>query len=249
MERTPELFEKIEDYLQGSLPQEELVTFEQEMEKNDALKEEVAMHRALHTTLQDADTIAFKNKLKNISAHIRLDEAPDVVSIRPNRDGLYYKMAAVIVVLFGIGTLLYTSNSAQHALDLYGAYYAPFPVEDMTRGETSIEVQDIIKQYGKGIYDSVVVALEKYPNIREQQPLSLYLGNSYLNIDQEEKAIQQFENVEDTKYLEVAQWYLSLTYLKLNKTAKVEELLLEIIGYDGTYKSRATELLELLEKK
>ncbi len=247
MERTPALFEKIEDYLAGSLSKEEAIAFEEEMALNASLSEEVEKHRMMHEVLMDRDTLDFKNKLKQISKQIKEE---DKLMVKKKTPVFFFKIAASIVCLLGAGSVLwYSMNTEKQTQDLYGAYYAPFPVEDNTRGESSDEVQGIISHYTKGIYDSVVFALEKYPSLRKQEPLSLYLGNSYLNTNQEEKAILEFKSVDNKKYHEVAQWYLSLAYLKLNKTTKVEELLIEIIGYDGTYKNRATELLKMLEEQ
>ena len=246
MKRTPEIFEKIEGYLANTLSQEDVLTFEKELSTNPELQQEVEKHKALHDILSDQDTLDFKEKLVRISRDIDTEKTSTSTGIFSS----YWKVAATIIVLLGIGSFMwYSSTTRNKTQDLYGAYYEPFPVEDMVRGDSITGVQHIMKYYTSGSYDSVVVALEKYPDLEKQQELQLYLGNSYLNTDQEKKAIAQFKEVENKgTYYEAAQWYLSLTYLKLNKPKKATALLKEIIAYNGAYQDKAMRLLKALKK-
>ena len=249
MKRTPEIFEKIEAYLAHTLSQEDTIAFEQEIAANIELQEEVEKHRIMHTTLADQDTLAFKEKLIRISDQIKQEEKTNPTLT--NRFSLF-KIAASIVVLLGAGSLLwytiYTKNQTRD-LDLYSAYYKPYPAEDIIRGKASKETEEVVKQYINGSYDSVVHTLEKHPGLKKQQALQIYLGNSYLNTNQEEKAVKEFKTITNTgKYYEIAQWYLSLTYLKLNKSGKAKLLLEEIIQYNGAYKDKAHRLLIAMKK-
>lgn len=250
MERTPEIFEKIEAYLSNSLSTEDSIAFEQELTANTELQQEVEKHRIMHTILADQDTLAFKEKLISISAKIKQEETANT-ALLTNRFSLF-KIAASIVVLSGVGVLLwhivYTKNQTRD-LDLYSAYYEPYPVEDIIRGKVNKDAEKVVKHYNNGSYDSVVYTLEKHPGLKEHQALQIYLGNSYLNTNQEEKAAKEFKTITGKgKYYEIAQWYLSLTYLKLNKSGKTKTLLKEIIQYNGAYKNKAHRLLMAMEK-
>ncbi|GGX22362.1 tetratricopeptide repeat protein [Aquimarina muelleri] len=249
MERTPEIFDKIEAYLSNSLSQEDAIIFEQEMAINIELQEEVEKHRIMHTTLADQDTLAFKEKLIRISNKIKQE---DTTNTRLTNRFTVFKVAASIVILLGVGSLfwhtMYTKNQTQ-GLDLYSEYYKPYPTEDIIRGETNKKTKEIVKHYTSGSYDSVVHLLEKHPRLKEHEALQIYLGNSYLNTNQEEKAVKEFKNITNKgKYYEIAQWYLSLTYLKLDKSEKAKTLLKEIIQYNGAYKDKAYRLLIAMKK-
>jgi predicted Zn-dependent protease len=245
MERTPEIFEKIEGYLTHTMPEDEILAFEKELAINPELQEEVEKHRILHKILSDRDTLDFKEKLMRISATIKEEQSNPSASVSAS----YWKIAASIAILLGVGMLFwYTYTNQQNSTqDLYSAYYKPFPVEDAMRNSTNNEMQSIIKNYAKKAYDSVAIILEKHQNL--DNPLQLYLGNSYLNIGQEEKAVSLFKGIESNgKYYEITKWYLSLTYLKLNTPKKSIPLLKEIITYNGVYKDKATRLLKAVEK-
>ncbi len=246
MKRTPEIFEKIEAYLNKRLSQEDLTAFEKEMQANPELQAEVAKHQSLHEVLRDKDTLEFKEKLINIHQEIKNEKNSSTKSGLSN----YIKIAATLVVLIGLGTLLWNiiGNNTQMQ-DLYEAYYEPFPIEDITRGETTNELQDILTLYSKGVYDEVIGKLEKLTITSNQEQLHLYLGNSYLNMDQVKKAISQFENIpKNSRLYEVSQWYVSLGYVRLDETDKVLSILDSIISYNGIYKDNALKLKEALTK-
>ncbi|KZS41002.1 hypothetical protein AWE51_23915 [Aquimarina aggregata] len=243
MKRTPQIFDKIESYIAGSLSKEELIAFEKEISLNPELSQEVEKHKSLHAALSDPDTIAFKKKLIKISAAIKEEETASSSFFSAP-----WKIAASIIVILSIGALVwnYTGKTVD-TQDLYLAYYTPFLTEDTTRGKTDTQLQDIIENYNNKDYETVIGELEKLPNLDRKEKLQLYLGNSYLNTNQEEKAITVFEDFEkDSKFYEVAKWYLSLTYLKLDKKNIVISVLDEIIAYDGIYKIRALQLKEAL---
>lgn len=242
MERTPEIFEKIEAYLSQSLPKDELLKFEAEIAKNIELQNEIEKHKSLHEVLGDKDTLAFKEKLTDISKKIKEEKTTSSFF------SAKWKVAATIIVVVGIGSFLwYTSTVQNKALDLYASYYEPFPVEDVTRGESNTKFKQVIKNYNNQEYSEVIIALENIANLKDE--FTLYLGNSYIKTDQEQKAIVQFEKIQkNSKYYENSRWYLALTNLKLGKIKKTISLLEEIIGYNGIYKSSALSLKEALQE-
>ncbi|WP_299435074.1 hypothetical protein [uncultured Aquimarina sp.] len=243
MERTQELFEKIEGYLAKTLSKEELLAFEKEMETNSELIHEVEKQRELHHVLSDTDTLNFKEKLQKISAEVKQERS---VSNTKISQFSYWKIVASIIVILGIGTLLWNNiNKTDDFSELYAFYYEPYPLEDVTRGDTANELSEIMKNYTQGNYEKVISELTKTTSLVASEQFTLYLGNSYLNIGKEQEALLQFKKISDTsKYYEDAIWYSALTYLKLGEIKKSSELLTVIIQYDGIYKEKAVQLME-----
>jgi len=245
MERTQELFEKIESYLAGDLSDPEVAAFENDMEVNPALKLEVEKQRELHRVLSDPDTIKFRQKLKRIAAEVKEEEA-----IAAKRVPVaYWKIAASIIILFGVGTLLWnTVNKEDSFSELYALYYTPYPAEGVTRGTAANNSAAIVKSYAKGDYEKVISELSGTALLSESEQFRLYLGTSYLNTGQEEKAIAQFQKISDTsRYYEYANWYRALTYLKQEDPKTASDILKIVIAYDGVYKENATQLLKKIE--
>jgi len=239
MKRTPAIFDKIEAYLSQSLPKEEIEMFEKEIANNTDLYKEVEKHKALHDILKDKETMAFKEKLTAIGNKINPKEnkTPSNLLFLSG-----WKIAATLVILLGIGSILWHNMLNQDITqELYASYYKPFPVEDVTRGESNTKHKDIIKKYTNNEYKNVIALLENKSDLNDE--FVLYLGNSYINTNQEKKAILTFEKIEkNSKYYENAKWYLSLTYLKLEETEQTLSLLEEIIQYNGIYRNPAMNL-------
>jgi len=246
MKRTQELFEKIEGYLAEELSNDEVIAFEKEMAMDTELKEEVDKHRDLHRVLQDTDTLRFREKLQKISAELKEEE---LAKKNTTSYFSYFKIAASVIVIIGAGTLLWNNFNTKNAFsDLYLSYYEPYPVEDITRGETTSNLSVVMNNYTKGDYDRVIPELQEIPPSSISEQLRLYLGNSYLNTNNEREALKQFEIISDTgKYYEDATWYRALTYLKLGENKESSEVLEKIIEYNGIYKESAEKLIEELE--
>ncbi|MBP2831748.1 hypothetical protein J8281_06060 [Aquimarina sp. U1-2] len=243
MERTPEIFEKIEAYLNNTLSQDEVLAFEKEIANTVELQNEVEKHRSLHQTLSDRDTLKFKEKLVTISKKIKKEEEHSASQPFFSSN---WRIAASIVIILGIASFFwYTFDSQNRTQELYATYYQPFPAEDITRGKPITELQDVVSSYVNQNYTRVIEALENKANINDQY--KLYLGNSYMNTNTEQKAILLFESIpEDSPYYENSRWYLLLTYLKLGKIQKMKPLLNAIIQYNGLYKKDAIRLKEAL---
>lgn len=245
MERTQELFEKIELYLSKELPAQEVIAFEKEISMDSELELEVEKHRELQRVLSDTDTLLFKEKLHKISTEIKQESSEESTTSY----SLFWKIAASIVIVFGVGTLLWnTLNTSDDFSDLYAAYYELYPVEDVIRGSTQVEKDVIMKSYAEGDYQKVVAILSDNASFPITEQFRLYLGNSYLNLEKEQEALQQFQQIsDDSKYSENANWYQALTYLKLKDAEKSSVLLEKIVDFDGVYKEKALELLTKLE--
>ncbi len=243
MENNPETFDTIEGYINNRLSQEERAAFEKEMIADPELHLEVEKHRAIHKTLSNKDTLEFKEKLIHITQKIEQQNKTTTAMISPA-----LKIAASIIIILAVGTLLwYTLNNQNQTQDLYATYYTPFTTEDVTRGEIDNDFQKIVQSYSKGNYQKVIPTLEEIIKTNRQEVLKLYLANSYLNTNQEEKAITLFEGIQkNSSYYEVARWYLSLTYIKLNQTNTAIPVLEEVIVYDGIYKNNAIQLKKAL---
>ncbi|SEK92276.1 hypothetical protein SAMN04487910_1482 [Aquimarina amphilecti] len=245
MERTEELFEKIERYLDKTLSEEVTIAFEKEMSTNPELKLEVDKHRELHNVLSNKDVLDFKEKLQKIGEEVKKEKLEETkTSFFP-----YLKIAASVVILIGAGTLLWnTFNSSNDFSNLYTSYYELYPVEDVTRGDVLDQLDIVMKNYAQGNHDKVITELEENASLVSSEQLELYLGNSYLQVGKEKKALLQFEKINDnSQYYEDANWYQALTYLKLGETNTSLEILERIIRFDGIYKEKAIQLKEDLE--
>ncbi len=245
---TQELFEKIEAYIEGSLSETELGSFKTLIEANPELKNEITIHKELQNELANTKAIDFRKKL--ITAKEELAQENTKQKKKTLASSSYWKIAASIIFIIGVSTFFWFQNTTEQ--DLYAMYYTPYPIGDIKRGADDTEnkvFKDILFNYKNQKYQETITDLEKLvlqkPN---EEKLKLCLGNSYLNTDQLIKAKTLFKafSTESTNYFD-AQWFLALTYLKMNQKDSMIPILKELISQNTRYKKNAIALLKDLE--
>lgn len=97
-----EQYERIEAYLDGTLPEPERKAFETELGRDKTLAAEVELHRRVHRTLGNADEWAFRQNLEAVSESY---EAPAENGKPGNRSAL--RLLLGILVLIIVASLLY----------------------------------------------------------------------------------------------------------------------------------------------
>jgi len=110
-----------------------------------------------------------------------------------------------------------------------------------------------MKAYDNKEYDQATTLLQQFskthPTNTYQNKIELYLGLSYLETNQVEKAIMQFQALSSKESANsvVAEWYLALAYLKTKKIKKAKISLSKLKKLEGNpYQKKATLLLEKL---
>jgi len=246
MQRTQELFERIEDYLSESLPPEEKEAFEKEMSMHPEFKAEVEKHRELHRILSDKEAIAFRQKLQKVIDEVKNE--PEVKKLYPSK--FIWKIAASLIILFGLGGFFWKSVvSSSSTSDIYMGFYEAYPVEGNTRGaKENMEWVEAMKLYGGSSFLKASQKLKTLKIPSKQDQIALYLGNSYLKIDNAQAAILQFKTIEDSsRYYEDSVWYQALSYLKLGDVDACIAHLKTLIDYEGIYQDKAQKLFERLQ--
>lgn len=244
MKRSEILFEEIENYLANRLSGKDRIAFEERLSEDKWLSEEVNKHRELRDALHNEKLLSFQEKLEIASKQYLKKE------VRRTKF-MYYKIAAVLVVLMGIGALLWI-NSANNEItnyeELYAAYYRPYRVEKHLRSGDST-AQQLKNLYASKEYEAVIHSFEKdnlnaYTDIQK-----LYIGNSYLLLNLEQKAVYVFQQIKSSSGLyEDALWYISLSYLKVENIKNTISTLDQIISFNGRYLAKAKELKALLSE-
>ena len=268
IERTEELFDRIEGYLNNTLSAEDRTHFEKQVEQDASLAIELEKHRELQRVLSDKKTLDFREKLKNIHQEV-VGEQQETGDIAPEEKNTttsipitkklnkesnkkeskftYWKLGIAAVFVLGVGTLLW-DNSAPTSAELYDTYYTPFTVDDTTRGAFATALEKVFEAYADGNYQQTIPAFEEALKEKNNTKLQLFLGNSYLNTNQEEKAKHQFDHIgPKSMFYEDAQWYMAMTYLKLKVTDSSKFFLKKVIDYKGIHEKKAQELLAKLK--
>ena len=148
---------------------------------------------------------------------------------------------------------MYLLNLIPSNNNLFKEYFKPYPnVIPIVRGEGSIDNLKIAMiEYESANYSEALKVLNR---IIDEEPENVashfYSGNANLCINNPEQAIIHFEKVLSlgkNNFKDQAEWYLGLTYLKINDFEKAGLIFGKIASKDHAYRQQSLELLEQIK--
>ena len=243
IERTQALFEQISAYLSNEMSEAERQDFVQRIADDEALSAEVSRHRILHQELTRKDLLDFREKVALV-----MSEEAGLPGRRFYAHPLW-RVAAMLLLVSGaiLWYFLIAQGGSEEAL--FSEYFETYPAEGALRGEKDDAQESAIQAYRAGRYAEAIAGLEplhqNYPN---EDKYRLYLASAYLNTDDPGNAVEVLSGTPaDGPLQEDINWYLALTYLKLEKTTEATIQLKKVIDFNGIRATPATELLKQLE--
>lgn len=218
-----ELFEKIEAYLNHSLPASEGEVFAAEIERNPALKQQVQEVQDLITAVEMA---SLNEKLDIFHQELKPDS--DKKSGFQNVK-IFYWAAACGVIVFGLYFFLQNSNSPEK---LFAKHYSPDPGLPTTMSTVdNYTFYDGMVDYKLKKYQE---ALEKWHPLLQQKPyndtLNYFVGVTYLALGDTEKALPYIDaslQTNESIFKDDAAFYKALILIKNNEAEAAKKLLKE----------------------
>ncbi|MEK6476868.1 tetratricopeptide repeat protein [Catalinimonas sp. 4WD22] len=237
----------IDRYCRGSLSEAEKRDFEQKMNQNPGLKEEVEQHADLIKGMQHHFSSELKSRLKES------DQASKGSKGSKSYRRIFLNslaVAATISLFFVLGYVL-MDNASPEAL--YQTHYQAYPnivnpVERSASAESS-ELNNAMRAYEQGDYQEAVTLFEQ-----AEEPLStsyeFYLAISYLELANYQNAVELLKKVEQSEveaYHYPALWYQGMAYLVQKDTENAKQILKQLSeSGDNYYSTKASELLQEL---
>ncbi|MBL7885362.1 MAG: hypothetical protein JNJ52_01325 [Flavobacterium sp.] len=241
---TIEIIEQINQYLKGTLPEDEKRLFEKKIAEDETLREEVIIQKQLFLLQgietndlpfdydNQSDLLVIKNKLQSeeyqlLSAKIR--KAGVEAKNKPTQHKNYwlkYAVAASIALVFGV---LFYFNS-QNSLENY--YHENVNWEELPsfieKGQSENDFSNGELLFKKGDYKKAIETFNKIESSNQLYPYSLmYIGASYDVLNENDKAIETFDLLSSlTSFQENSKgyWYKMLIYMKQNNKDKMLEM-------------------------
>lgn len=240
----------IERYNAGEMDEAEKEWFRKELRNNEKLRMEVELRSRTDAVLKNQDLMKLRNKLNAIEK-----QRQEPVPVRKTSRAAITKYAAAIAGLIIIGSIALLSSRKMGNDEILSRYYKPYEVVSNSRSDELTLTPDYYK-----------LAVEYY-NIRDYRNAARYF-NMVLENDPENmqtellNGISNFENQNypaakgsfvkviddnDNFYIDQAQWYLALCYLKTDEPEKAVEQL-AIIGKSKTvYRKEARKIMRSLK--
>ena len=244
--------EFIDRYLDKDLSGYELNWFEKELDSNSELQAELKLQKELNEALGQDDILDLREKLNVI--HEMVDPEPTRKRIKRTLSGNWAGIAAAsVVILVAIGFLLSNFiNPKQTAEELFNQHYEPYVVP--TNYRSSAEINNVfhmaLVEYGNQDYQKALQLFEKVLFEDESRmDVTLLTGISNLEIENYNKANNSFQKVinhNDNLFIEQAEWYLALCYLKTGEQEKAHLQFGKMITDNSLYKVAAEDILNKL---
>lgn len=233
----------IQEYLDNMLLPDERSTFEKRLKSDIELAEEVQALRDVEMDLKAAGHESFK-------AEVKQWEQGYQKSHHQRRFYSLIAIAASLVVVFLTG-YFYMNQQPGTTEKLYAMYFVPYEDMILTRGELSESESQLangMSAYNDGNYTLAAEMLGQYRiNNTSDKAAALYLAISETELGRFTTAERNFKlAIEDVKFQQQSQWYLSLMYIKSKQTDNAVSQLQLIVANANHYKTK--EALQLLDE-
>ena len=237
--------EKFERYLSGQMTETEKTEFENDLQNNLLLKEQLELEKSVVGQIRNQafvheQIITAKKEMKNG---------------RSIKMALYTitSIAAVFLLFFVINGIFQN----QKYETLYAAAFEVYPNDLMDtganyRGDATIDslLLSAMAAYEKNKFTEAEVLFYEVLKKNENPEIRFYLAVAQLETGKTELAINTLNSLysqpKDFPYYEQTRWYLALAHLKLHQKSEAKKYLEELVAYENEYWDKAKEMLRKL---
>ena len=239
-------------FFDGELNNQEVKDFEERLNGDPAFSSLFYQEKLLIRGIINSGRKSLMNRLKNLERTLpKIDSTERGKIIKLDR---FYWAAASVVALLSISSVLfYLLGASESSADLYAEYYKPYPnvISVTQRGEEKElnELEMGFQAYENNFFEKAIEHFEKAISHNDTPILKFYIGSSYMGLNKTKNAIPWFEEVvgdSEVEFHDQANWYLALCYLKEDNREKAKYFLLKLQVGEGSYKKRASELIDEL---
>lgn len=239
----------IERYNAGEMNEAEKTWFLKELDNNEKLRKEVELRKKTDMVLKNHNVIQLRNKLTEID-RIRAAEKP--VKNPVKRMPLRY--AAVIAGLMLVGSITLYNGRSMATDEILDRFYKSYEVTSPSRSQqailnsdysTAIEYYNIHDYSNAALYFSKVV--DSDPRFMESTMLNGVSNFEVRNYPDAKSSFIKVIDNNDNLFLEDAQWYLALCYLKTNEQRKAYDQLNAIERSESIYKRDAKKIMKKMK--
>ncbi len=241
----------IEQYLANEMAPAERAAFTNELRLNQELSQELKLAQSIDSAIYNDDIIDLRRKL--IAAiNTDRDFKAEVPVVRMNNRKWWYAAASLLALCAVTATLYLQTNRNISSDSLFTQYYNSENIVDLTRGDENI-VEAVIKFQQKD-YNT---ASELFNRILRKDNSNIavwfYYGIANIETMNYENSIKAFNTIikhNDNLYIEHAEWYLGLCYLKSNQKDKaIDQFVVVASNPDNYHWQEAKNILDKLQLK
>lgn len=237
---------RINKYLDGEMTPEEEIIFEKDLKTDTRLQQELQLHLQLDKVIENRESDI---KYRQYLGKFRKNKRPGKdFSFTGSKTFLAIISASFIILITVVLFLIY--SGPHNSPEIFAQYYLPYDLDNNYRSAGESDMDQGLNLYNNKKYGEALVYFE---NLLKAEPYNakahFAAGISALEVGQNKQAAEHFIQVMESENLEFyqhAQWYLALTYLRLNKVQEAEILLIALRNTGGFYHKQASEIVDTL---
>ncbi len=241
----------IEQYLANEMAPAERAAFTNELRSNQELSQELKLAQSIDSAIYNDDIIDLRRKL--IAAiNTGRDIKAEVPVVSMNSRKWWYAAASLLALCAVTATLYLQTNRNISSDSLFTQYYNSENIVDLTRGDENI-VEAVIKFQQKD-YNTASELFNRIL-IKDNSNIAVWFYYGIANIEtmNYENSIKAFTTIikhNDNLYIEHAEWYLGLCYLKNNQKDKaIDQFVVVASNPDNYHRQEAKNILDKLQLK
>ena len=249
-----DLFELIDEKLSGELSGGSLEAFDMDLENDAELMAEFELHKEVDEAIQESEVIELRKKLELVHDLTQNKKQPGLL-----RTILRHKLSRIAAASFVV-LLLITSLSLYFLRpegnmsndSLFKIYYQPDAALLIrgTNSQNATLIQAFQMYENKEYNNALSLFSEVLDKDSENIPVQFYSGISNIELGQYQEALHPFNFIMDHKqnlYVERAEWYTALCFLKVNENENAVDLFRKISLSNSSYKDKAHEILKSIQ--
>ena len=132
-EHEDQYWDKIDDFLDGQLPEEERAAFEAQLAQEEQLRADLAFQQQLRQGIAFGSQGSLRERLDQIQAEYQADEEAPEGPVVPIGRGLWNRWMVAAGLLIGALTILFLIQQPASNTELFASNYEPYPLKTTTR--------------------------------------------------------------------------------------------------------------------
>ena len=241
----------IEDFIDGILEGEALAEFKSELNDNTDLIAEVKLRNQINESIAEFEIFNLRKELTAAKESADIKKINMIIPETKSEKWRFLRRSvAVLVILLGIAGVLRNSFvSTENTYEHYFVTPAWSPERSVSNEITLLQKANIA--YVNAEYFKVVKILDELSSTgNESAVFDFYKAASFQEMNKYNEAILEYTRVinqGDNLFIEEAEWYRSLCYLKLKNYEKSRTELLAVIERKGHYQNDAKAIMRRLK--
>jgi tetratricopeptide (TPR) repeat protein len=239
----------IERFIADEMNEAEKQWFLKELDGNQGLREEVALRERTDKVLKSHDVIRLRNKLSEIENSRSMP-----IPTKTTGKRLPISIAAALAGLIIISSITFFGTKHLTNDEILNQYYKSYDGGSISRSSqaatnsdysTGMEYYNIHDYKNAALYFSKVLYVDP-----ENMESTMFYGTSSFEVNNYPEAQRSFIKVIDNNnnlFMEDAEWYLALCYVRTNDIKKASDELKAIKNSKSIYSKNAAKMLRQIQ--